>query len=66
MHFTYSAIYRPASTLSGIESESYLRIDHSTYSKVSWGGYKPVKSSRVYYAAGGPEESDLGFMGHYR
>lgn len=31
MHLTYSAIYKPASRLSGIESESYLRIDISTF-----------------------------------
>ena len=66
MHFTYSAIYKPASTLSGIRSESYLRIDISTFHIIRTGGYKPIKSSNLYYGAGGAAEEDVGFKGHYR
>lgn len=66
MHITYSAVYNPASTSSGVKSKSYLRIDISTYNRAWEGGYKPVKSGKVYYGCGGPNVDDVGFTGNYR
>jgi len=63
---TYSAIYRPASALSGIKSNSYLRIDISSFSSLWIGGYKPIVSNKLYYGAGGRDAENVGFMGHYR
>ena len=66
MHITYSAIYNPASALSSVKSESYLRIDISTYSNEWRGGYRAVETGIVYYGCGGPTIEDIGFRGNYR
>ena len=58
MHITYSAVYNPASQSSGIVSESYLRIDISTYSNEWRGGYQPIRTGKVYYGCNGTTVDD--------
>jgi len=67
MHITYSANYQPASKeIIGVASASYLRIDISTYSKMAFGSFYPVKTNKVFYGCGGPLLEDVGFAGNYR
>ena len=66
MHLTFSAIYNPASASSSVKSQSYLRIDISSFHKTWQGGYRPIKGNKVYYGCAGLLSTDLGFPGNYR
>jgi len=64
MHLTYSANYSSAT-----KSESYLRIDISSFSKVVRGAYASITDQYAYYGMSKVDKSKLyspGFVGDYR